>query len=96
MRFDAPSSRKRIETSRHQPLTMPAFQDLMPLPAEKGLKLFCCEVVASYNNDLMPLPAEKGLKLGLMGISTLAHRDLMPLPAEKGLKPLTVSAARIM
>ena len=35
--FDAPSSRKRIETARNQT----AFRlrvDLMPLPAEKGLK----------------------------------------------------------
>ncbi len=37
-RFDAPSSRKRIETGRSIPRCHCLRFDLMPLPAEKGLK----------------------------------------------------------
>ncbi len=37
-RFDAPSSRKRIETDEENAGAIARF-DLMPLPAEKGLKL---------------------------------------------------------
>ncbi len=61
-RFDAPSSRKRIETLSLL-LFLSFFLDLMPLPAEKGLKLFTMGVISfRYMQDLMPLPAEKGLK----------------------------------
>ena len=36
--------------------------DLMPLPAEKGLKRLRLFPLARMLWDLMPLPAEKGLK----------------------------------
>ncbi len=39
------------------------YMDLMPLPAEKGLKRSIVDKSFIYvADDLMPLPAEKGLK----------------------------------
>ncbi len=43
--FDAPSSRKRIETSKVLRELFHRLKDLMPLPAEKGLKLVCFFIV---------------------------------------------------
>ncbi len=59
--FDAPSSRKRIETSWFG-IVIVVFRDLMPLPAEKGLKPLTPDFGVTVQQDLMPLPAEKGLK----------------------------------
>ena len=62
--------------------------DLMPLPAEKGLKpKIVQENDDSAVRDLMPLPAEKGLKPFSTNKEEGCATDLMPLPAEKGLKP---------
>ncbi len=62
--FDAPSSRKRIETwNACKGGGKNVLEDLMPLPAEKGLKRRCIGHAHKHCSwDLMPLPAEKGLK----------------------------------
>ena len=71
-------------------VTLSAQIDLMPLPAEKGLKLLCESddemTTARFDAPSSRKRIETQHRRKLRG----RWRDLMPLPAEKGLKPAKV------